>query len=50
VFLWPGPLPLGVRIFDVVGVAAALGLAAIFTLSAVRDSVRLRDEETPTAW
>jgi phosphatidylglycerophosphate synthase len=50
VFLWPGPLPLGVRIFDVVGVAATLGLAAIFTLSAVRNSIRLRDEETPTTW
>jgi hypothetical protein len=50
VYLWPGPFPLGVRLFDVVGVAATLGLAAIFTLSAVRNSIRLRDEETPAAW
>ena len=28
VFLWPGPLPLGVRLFDVAGVAATAALAA----------------------
>jgi archaetidylinositol phosphate synthase len=47
VFLWPGPLPLGVRPFDVAGVAATAWLAAAFTVSAVRNATRLRDEETP---
>jgi phosphatidylglycerophosphate synthase len=49
VFLWPGSLPLGVKIFDAAGVAAALAVAAIFTLSAVRNAIRLRDEESVTA-
>jgi phosphatidylglycerophosphate synthase len=46
VFLWPGPLPLGVKIFDVAGVAAAGALAVALTVSAVRNATRLRDEET----
>lgn len=46
VFLWPGPLPLGVRLFDVAGVAATAWLAGAFTTSAVRNAIRLRDEET----
>ena len=45
VFVWPGPLPFGVRLFDVAGVAAATALAAAFTVSAVRNATRLRDEE-----
>jgi phosphatidylglycerophosphate synthase len=47
VYLWPGPLPFGARLFDVVGVAVTAALAVAFTVSAVRNSVRLRDEETP---
>ncbi len=47
VYAWPGPLPGGVRIFDVVGVAAGLALAGAFTVSAVRNATRLRGEETP---
>ena len=46
VFLWPGPLPGGVRLFDVAGVAATAWLAVAFTASAVRNATRLRDEET----
>ena len=46
VFLWPGPLPLGVRLFDVAGVAATAVLGIAFTISAVRNATRLRDEET----
>ncbi len=46
VFLWPGPLPLGVRLFDVAGVAATAALGVAFTVSAVRNATRLRDEET----
>ena len=49
VYAWPGPLPLGPRVFDVVGVAATLGLAGILTVSAVRNATRLRDEETAPA-
>jgi len=46
VFLWPGPLPPGVRLFDVAGVAVTAALGVAFTVSAVRNAVRLRDEET----
>ena len=49
VFVWPGRLPLGVRLFDVAGVAVAAALAIAFTGSAVRNAIRLRDEETPPA-
>lgn len=42
VYLWPGPLPPGVRLFDVAGVAATAVLAAAFTASAVRNATRLR--------
>ena len=42
VYLWPGPLPLGVRLFDVAGVAATAVLAVAFTASAVRNAIRLR--------
>ena len=45
VFLWPGTLPLGVRMFDVAGVAVAAALGIAFTVSAVRNATRLRDEE-----
>ncbi len=48
-YAWPGPLPFGIRLFDAAGVAAALAVAAVFTLSAVRNAIRLRDEETVTA-
>jgi archaetidylinositol phosphate synthase len=44
---WPGGLPFGVRIFDAAGVALALALAATFTVTAVRNGVRLREEEAP---
>ena len=46
VYAWPGPLALGVRVFDVAGVAAAAALAVVLTKSAVRNATRLRDEET----
>ena len=46
VFLWPGPLPLGVHLFDVAGVVATAWLAGAFTASAVRNATRLRAEET----
>jgi archaetidylinositol phosphate synthase len=46
VFLWPGRLPLGVRLFDVAGVAVTAVLALAFTVSAVRNATRLRNEET----
>ncbi len=46
VFLWPGPLPLGVRLFDVAGVAVTAALGIAFTVSAVRNATRLRTEET----
>ena len=46
VFLWPGPLPLGVRLFDIAGVAATAALGVAFTVSAVRNATRLREEET----
>ena len=46
VFLWPQPLPLGVRLFDVAGVLATAAFAVAFTASAVRNATRLRDEET----
>jgi len=46
VFLWPGPMPWGMRLFDVAGVAATAALAAAFTVSAVRNATRLRAEET----
>jgi archaetidylinositol phosphate synthase len=46
VFLWPGPLPFGVRLFDVAGMAATAVLGAAFTVSAVRNGSRLRREET----
>jgi phosphatidylglycerophosphate synthase len=49
VFLWPGPMPLGVRLFDVAGVAATAALGIAFTVSAVRNATRLRDEETQPA-
>lgn len=45
VYLWPGPLPLGVRLFDVAGTLATAALAAAFTVSAVRNATRLRAEE-----
>jgi hypothetical protein len=48
-YAWPGSLPFGIRLFDAAGVAAALAVAAVFTLSAVRNAIRLRDEETVTA-
>jgi phosphatidylglycerophosphate synthase len=51
VFLWPGPLPLGVRLFDAVGVLVTAALGVAFTVSAVRNATRLRDEEAPgQAW
>jgi archaetidylinositol phosphate synthase len=46
-YSWPGPLPFGVRLFDAAGAAVTAALAVAFTVSAVRNSVRLRDEETP---
>jgi phosphatidylglycerophosphate synthase len=46
VFLWPGPLPLGVRLFDAAGVAVTAVLVLAFTVSAVRNAIRLRAEET----
>ena len=46
VFLWPGPLPLGARLFDVAGVAVAAVLGVAFTVSAVRNATRSRNEET----
>jgi len=46
VFLFPGPLPLGLKLFDLAGVAATGALAAALTVSAVRNTTRLRDEET----
>jgi phosphatidylglycerophosphate synthase len=46
VFLWPGPLPLGVRLFDVAGVAVTAVLGVAFTVSAVRNATRLRTAET----
>ena len=49
VYLWPGPLPLGWRLFDVAGVGTAIVLAVAFTWSAVSNSIRLRAEETPPA-
>ena len=49
VFLWPGPMPLGVRLFDVAGVAATAALGIAFAVSAVRNAARLRDEETQPA-
>jgi phosphatidylglycerophosphate synthase len=45
VFLWPGPLPFGLRLFDVAGVAATAVLGVAFTVSAVRNATRLRAEE-----
>jgi phosphatidylglycerophosphate synthase len=45
VYLWPGPLPLGARLFDVAGIAAAGALAVAFTASAVKNAMRLRAEE-----
>jgi archaetidylinositol phosphate synthase len=45
-YLWPGPLPFGLRLFDVAGIAATAALAFAFTCSAVRNSMRLRDEES----
>jgi phosphatidylglycerophosphate synthase len=46
VYAWPGSLPFGLRLFDVAGVAAAVSLAGAFTVSAVGNAIRLRDEET----
>ena len=46
VFLWPGPLPLGVRLFDVAGVAVTAVLGVAFIVSAVRNATRLRAAET----
>ena len=46
VFLWPGPLPLGVRLFDVAGMAVTAVLGVAFTVSAVRNATRLRAAET----
>jgi phosphatidylglycerophosphate synthase len=43
---WPGGLPFGVRLFDAAGAAVTAALAVAFTVSAVRNAVRLRDEET----
>ena len=48
-YLWPGPVAFGARVFDVAGVAATAALAAAFTVSAVRNASRLRDEETAPA-
>lgn len=45
-YLWPGRLPLGVRLFDLAGVVVAAFLVIAFTLSAVRNATRLRGEET----
>ena len=45
VYLWPGPLPLGVRLFDVAGTLATAALASAFTVSAVRNATRLRAAE-----
>jgi phosphatidylglycerophosphate synthase len=45
-FFWPGRLPLGLRLFDVAGVAVAGALGLALTVSAVRNATRLRDEET----
>jgi phosphatidylglycerophosphate synthase len=47
IFLWPGPMAFGVRLFDVAGVVVTAWLAVAFTASAVRNATRLRDEETP---
>ena len=49
VYAWPGRLPFGLRLFDVAGVAAAVVLTGAFTVAAVRNSIRLRDEETQPA-
>ena len=47
VYVWPGRLPFGLRLFDVAGVVAALVLTGAFTKAAVQNSMRLRGEETP---
>lgn len=44
-YLWPGPLPLGVRLFDVAGTLVTAVLASAFTVSAVRNATRLRAAE-----
>jgi hypothetical protein len=46
VFLWPAPLAFGWRLFDVLGVLAAVGLAAVLVASGVRNTAQLYNEET----
>ena len=44
-FAWPGPVPFGLRLFDVAGAAVTAVLAVAFTRAAVRNAIRLRAEE-----